>query len=253
MDITIHTYLVVCPLIFLAGLVDSIAGGGGLISLPAFMLSGIPPHYAIGTNKFANSIGTTVSTIRYCKNRYVNWLIAIPSIVLALIGSAIGANLVLLVKEDVIKYLLLFILPVVAYFVLKGKHIKEEDGSERINKRKLFIVACLAALMIGAYDGFYGPGTGTFLILIYTGILHMDIRTASGNTKVVNLASNIAALVTFIINHKIVFTLGIAAAVCSVAGHYIGSGMVIKNGHKIIRPIIIVVLSLLFIKVISNS
>lgn len=247
MDITLKSFLIVCPLVFLAGLVDSIAGGGGLISLPAFMISGIPPHFAIGTNKFANSIGTAVSTLRYCKNKFVDWFIAIPSILLALTGSAIGANLILLVKEDIIKYLLVLILPVVAFFVLKNKTVNERTLTRG---KKAYIIAYVAAFVIGAYDGFYGPGTGTFLILVYTGILHMDMRMASGNTKVVNLASNIAALTTFLLNNKIVFTLGIAAAICSIAGNYIGAGLVIKNGQKVIRPIIIFVLSLLFLKVL---
>ena len=103
---------------------------------------------------------------------------------------------------------------------------------------------------MGAYDGFYGPGTGSFLILIYTGLAKMDIKKASGNTKLVNLASNIAAFVTYLINGKIILILGITAAVFGIAGNYIGSGLVIKNGQKVIRPIILIVLALLFIKVI---
>ena len=107
-------------------------------------------------------------------------------------------------------------------------------------------------MVIGTYDGFYGPGTGTFLLLVYTGLAGMDIRTASGNTKLVNLASNLAALAAFFSSGKIVISLGLAAAVFSIAGHYIGSGMVIKNGTKIVRPIVVTVLILLLIKIISG-
>ena len=109
-----------------------------------------------------------------------------------------------------------------------------------------------ASFVIGTYDGFYGPGTGTFLLLVYTGLAGMDIRTASGNTKIVNLASNLAALGAFFFSGKIVVTLGLAAAVFSIAGHYIGSGMVIKNGTRIVRPIVVTVLVLLFIKIVSG-
>ncbi len=91
MDITIHTFLIVCPLVFLASFVDSIAGGGGLISLPAYLIAGLPPHYAIATNKLSSSIGTVIATVRYCKNKLVDWGIGIPSILLALFGSTLGA------------------------------------------------------------------------------------------------------------------------------------------------------------------
>jgi hypothetical protein len=250
MNITLDTFLIVCPLVFLAGLIDSIAGGGGLISLPAYFISGLPPHYAIATNKMSSCIGTLVSTIRYCKNKLVNWGIAIPSIIVALIGSTIGANLALLVDENIMKYILLFILPVVAYYVFRGKNFSEGSSNAMISKRKVYIIAITASFIIGTYDGFYGPGTGTFLILIYTGLAKMDIRIASGNTKLVNLASNVAALTTFLFNGKIIFVLGITAAAFSIAGNYIGSGLVLKNGYKIIRPIILIVLTLLFMKII---
>ena len=253
MELTLQMFLIVCPLVFLAGLVDSIAGGGGLISLPAYILAGLPPHFAIGTNKLSSAIGTTVSTVRYCKNKFVDWGVAIPSIFLALIGSAIGANIALLMSENVMKYILIIILPVIAFYVLKGRTIKQDALEDAIPRKKVYLIACLASFFVGAYDGFYGPGTGSFLILIYTGLAKMDIKKAAGNTKLVNLASNVAALVTFLINGKIFFILGITAAVFSVAGNYIGSGLVIKNGHKVIRPIILVVLALLFIKVITSG
>ena len=252
MELTLQMFLIVCPLIFLAGLVDSIAGGGGLISLPAYLIAGLPPHFAIGTNKLSSAVGTTVSTVRYCKNKFVDWGVAIPSIVLALIGSAIGANIALLVDEKIMKYILIIILPFIAFYVFKGKTIKEDNAEKPITRKKVYVIACLASFFVGAYDGFYGPGTGSFLILIYTGLAKMDIKKAAGNTKLVNLASNVAALVTYLINGKIFFIRGITAAVFSIAGHYIGSGLVIKNGHKVIRPIILIVLALLFIKVIVD-
>lgn len=252
MHITIHTFFIVCPLVFLAGFIDSIAGGGGLISLPAYFIAGIPPHYAIATNKLSSCIGTAISTFRYCKNKLVDWGIGIPSIILALIGSTVGANLALLVDEKILKFLLIIILPVVGFYVLRNKDFTEKTKKEPLPRKKVYLIACTASFIIGAYDGFYGPGTGTFLILIYTGFARMDIRVASGNTKLVNFSSNIAALVTFLFNGKIVFILGITAALFSIAGHYIGSGLVLKNGFKIIRPIILIVISLLFVKVITG-
>lgn len=252
MELTFEMFLIVCPLIFLGGFVDSIAGGGGLISLPAYLLAGLPLHYAIGTNKLSSTAGTTTSSIRYCKNKFVDWGIAVPSILLALAGSYLGASLTLLLDEKFMKYVLIIILPIVAVYVLRGKSLKRNKVKVEISRKKAYLIACTASLLIGAYDGFYGPGTGSFLVLIYTGLAKMDIMEASGNTKLVNLASNIAALVTYIAGGKVIFLLGAVAAVFGVAGNYLGSGLAIKNGHKIIRPIIMLVLALLFIKIITD-
>ena len=252
MKLTFEMFLIVCPLIFLGGFVDAIAGGGGLISLPAYLLAGLPPHFAIGTNKLSSAAGTTTASIRYCKNKFVDWGIAVPSVILALAGSYLGASLSLLLDEKVMKYVLIIILPIVAVYVLRGKSLKCDMVKEEISRKKAYMIACTASFLIGAYDGFYGPGTGSFLILIYTGLAKMDIRKASGNTKLVNLASNIAALVTYMVGGKVVFLLGAVAAVFGIAGNYLGSGLAIKNGKKIIRPIIMLVLALLFLKIIME-
>ena len=244
-------YFIICPLTFLAGLVDSIAGGGGLISLPAFLLAGLPPHNALATNKLSSSIGTTASTIRYCKNGYFDKLIILPSILSALAGSVCGAHLAMLTSDGILKKVMLIVLPIVAFCVLTDK--KESSQDHTFSVRKRVIIVCISSFLIGIYDGFYGPGTGTFLLLALTRLAHMDVRTASGNVKLINLSSNIAALFTFILNGYVLFAPGLAGAAFCLAGHYIGSGLVMKNGTKIVRPIIIVVLILLFIKVISNT
>ena len=244
-------FLIVCPMVFLAGFVDAIAGGGGLISLPAYLLAGIPMHQAIATNKLSSATGTTISTIRYCRNTKVDWSIAGPAIVLSLIGSSIGAKLTMMMPESVLKVVLLVVLPVTAVFVFrKNALVEKQSGS--VSHRRMLLITWIAALAIGCYDGFYGPGTGTFLILVMVGLAKMDMMQAAANTKLINLASNISALAAFLIGGKVVLTLGLAASVFSIAGHYTGSSMVMKNGTKIVKPIILVVLVLLFLKVIFN-
>ena len=248
MELELKTYLIVCPLVFLASLLNAIAGGGGLISLPAYLIAGIPPHYAIGTNKLSSSIGTAVAAYRYWKNRYMDLALALPCVVVAFLGSSAGASLSLIVPEKILQYLLVFILPIVAYFVLKNKNI--ESNQKPLPRKQVYIIAIIASFMIGGYDGFYGPGTGTFLILVYTGLAKIDIKTASGNSKLINLTSNTAAVFTFLINGKVLLLLGGVAALFSIAGSYIGSGLVIKNGYKIVRPVIIVVLLIMFVSII---
>ena len=241
-------FLIVCPLTFLAGLVDSIAGGGGLISLPAFLFAGLPMHSAIATNKLSSAIGTTVSTARYCRHGYFDRYLALPTVLLALLGSAIGARLVLLVADQYLRWLLLIILPIVAVAVFLDKDM--DTPPTPLPRGQELAVACVSALVFGAYDGFYGPGTGTFLLLALTKLAHLEVRTASGNVKLINLASNVAALTTFLFSGTVDVPLGLAGALFCLAGHYMGAGMVMKNGSRVIRPIILVVLVLLFGKVI---
>ena len=245
-----YAFFIICPFTFLAGLVDSIGGGGGLISLPAFLLAGLSPHSAIATNKLSSSVGTTVSTARYCKNGFYDKILILPSILLALLGSFLGARMVLLTSDTFLKKMMLVILPIVAVIVLLEKKDPEYDSSFPASKRMLIV--CISAFLIGIYDGFYGPGTGTFLLLCLTRIARMDIRTASGNVKLINLSSNLAALTAFLFSGYVNLVYGIAGALFCLAGHYIGSGLVIKNGIKIVRPVIILVLILLFIKIISG-
>ena len=240
-------YLIVCPLVFLAGFVDSIAGGGGLISLPAYMFAGIPVHNAIATNKLSSSTGTVVSTARLIKNKKVDWGF-VPG---TLIGSVAGANLALIISDHILKMVLVVILPIVAFCVLKDKNM-DVEVPVGMTKNKQYLIAIACSLVIGCYDGFYGPGTGTFLLLVFTKLAKIPLEKATGNVKIVNLSSNISALITFILAGKILWGLGLAASCFSIAGHYVGAGMVVNNGVKVIKPIILIVLVLLLVKVVSG-
>ena len=152
--------------------------------------------------------------------------------------------------ERYLKLLLLLVLPVVAFVVLRQRKLPEERGE--IEPGRQMAIVLLASLIVGAYDGFYGPGTGTFLILIFCGLGKLDVRTASGNVKLVNLASNVGAVFTSLIHGKVFIALGLIGAVFSIAGHFLGSGLAIKDGSRIVRPAILIVLVLLAIKVISE-
>lgn len=252
MTLTPITFLIVCPLLFLAGLVDAIGGGGGLISLPAYMIAGLPPHTAIATNKLSSTCGTTLATARFIRNRLVNFRLAIPSVIAAVVGSYAGAHISLIMDEKIMKYILIGILPVIAVIVLNKKLFKGSGNDTITLNAKTYITSILSALFIGGYDGFYGPGTGTFLIIAFTLFTHMSMKTANAQAKVINLTTNITSLIVFMLNGRILIPLGLAAAVCNMAGGYLGAGMVMKNSNKIVKPTIIIVLALLLIKVIFN-
>ena len=251
MNITFETFLIVCPFLFLAGLIDAIGGGGGLISLPAYLIAGLPPHAAVATNKLSSTCGTTLATYRFIRNGLVNLKLAIPSVIVAIVGSSIGANLSLLVNEDVMLYVMVAILPICAFLVLNKKLFHDGGGDDIVLNKRTSTTSTDAALIIGMYDGFYGPGTGTFLIIAFTIFAKLSIKTANAQAKVINLTSNITSLVVFLLNGEVMFSIGLAAAACNMLGGYIGAGLVMKNGSKIVKPSIIIVLVLLALKVLG--
>lgn len=263
-------YLIIIPLLFLAGFVDSIAGGGGLISLPAYILAGYPPHQAIASNKFSACLGTTASTARFFAKGYMQVDVPIY-IIFALLGSNLGSRLTVRINETYFKYAMLIVLPLVAavsfYYQKKQKSIKEQGNSKDTSSsanapepklkfseisRKQIMVASLISLVVGLYDGLYGPGTGTFLIILLSHFAHFSIQRSAASTKAINLASNVGSLVYFLTTDLIQYRIAVVGAIFCFAGHYIGSGLVIKDGEKYVRPLILIVLGLLFIQLISE-
>lgn len=251
MELTIEVFLIVCPLVFLAGLVDAIGGGGGLISLPAYLIAGLPPHMAVATNKMSATFGTALATMRFIRAGLVNIKLAIPAVISAIIGSSIGANILLVVPAEIMNYVLVVVLPVSAFLVL-NKKIFNDKGSDTVKlDKRTYLTAMAAALVVGIYDGFYGPGTGTFLIIAFTVFAKLDIKTANAQAKVINLTTNVTALVILLINGQVMLFLGLVAAACNMVGGYIGAGLAMTKGSNLSRNCIIFVLFLLALKVIG--
>lgn len=236
-------FLIVCPLAFVAGFVDAIAGGGGLISLPAFIFAGLPVHNAIATNKLASTMGTTIATIRYAISGYMVKAFVAVGILCGLSGSTIGSNLALVTDDGVFKAIMLVILPFVAFFVLRTKNL-DAFAEVEIPRGRALVITAVVALVIGVYDGFYGPGTGTFLMLALTALAHQDVRTAAGTTKAINLSTNAAALVVFLVNGAVLLPLGLTAGAFNIVGNWLGSRSFTKRGSSIARPIMLVVIVL---------
>lgn len=248
----INTLIIVCPMVFLAGFVDSVAGGGGLISLPAYLFSGMPIHMAYATNKLSGCCGTTMAVVKYHKGGYINWREALTAGAGSLVGSWLGAKLTVILSPEALGRCMLVILPAVAIFLLFKRDFGKTSGDCRIPKGLVPAAAVCIGLVIGAYDGFFGPGTGTFLVIALTAILGQSLTTATGNAKVINLCSNIAALVAFIPAGKVMWSVGIPAAIFGMAGNYLGSKTAIKKGAAFIRPVILVSIGLLFVSIIGD-
>lgn len=247
-----HVLPIVCPLLFLAGFADSIAGGGGTISVPSALLAGIPIHTAYGTNKLAMSLGTLTSVIQYGRKGKICWFTALFAAAGALAGSPLGALLAMHLSEKYLSYCLMVLLPAAALFLSLNKGFGQTPKHRDLSRLQQAVYALLIGLGVGAYDGFFGPGAGTFYIILFCTVLGADLVQASGNAKVVNLASNTGALVTYILGGKVWFAAGLPMAVCAIAGNFLGSRLAIKNGARFIRPIMAAMILLILVKLILD-
>jgi hypothetical protein len=227
---------------FAAGFIDSIAGGGGLLLLPALLLSGLPPQLAMGTNKFASTFGTGAALTNYIRHGKVVWRIGALGIFLSLGASMLGSRAVLHVDEQVVGRMVVLLLPIaiLATLARKPSHGEREPSTTRI-----FLVVPVVCAALGFYDGFFGPGTGSFFILAFTALLGLDFVRASATTKFFNLASNLGALVVFTAAGKVSLIVGIPLALANIAGNQFGSTLALRRGAGLVRVFLVVSLSVL--------
>jgi len=253
MEVTWQMILTVCPLIFMASAIDAIAGGGGLISLPAYYLAGLPPVLAAGSNKFSASFGTLIASVKYARSGKVHWAAALFAVAGALPGSWFGAEMLKIAPEALVRVILLVGVPAMAVLMLIKK---PEESGENVTQAKSLrerTICLVIGFAIGFYDGFFGPGTGTMLIILFTLLIKMNAVTASGSAKIVNLASNVGSLISFITGGCVLYALAIPAMFCAAIGGYVGSSLAIKGGAKVIRVVMLVVMALLLVKIALDT
>lgn len=238
--------ILLCLASFVAGLVDSIAGGGGLILMPALLLSGLPPQSALGTNKLAGMCGTATALVNFMRGGKVLWRIAAVGLGFSLLGSVIGTRCVLLFDQAATARIILALLPVTALVTfLPRKALKTHIG--QFTRRELYVLTPLICLAVGFYDGFFGPGTGTFLILGFYAVLGLHMVNASAVSKVFNLASNVGSFVTFALAGKVLWTVGLPVAAANILGGYAGSLLALRTGQELIRRTILLVFAVMFV------
>ena len=244
-QITLGATVLLCALVFFASCMDAIAGGGGLISLPAYLLTGLPPAVASGSNKFSACFGTMMATGRFLHSGKMAKGLGLVAVMGALPGSYLGAELLKRTPEQFVRIFMLVAIPLVAVLLLIKRDAPSKVGLLANTPR----ITCLGiGLFCGFYDGFFGPGTGTILIILFTYIMGMDMVTASGTAKLVNLASNLAAMVSFVSGGQVAYALAVPAVACSVVGGYLGAKMAIGGGAKVVRLVMLGVLCLLIAK-----
>lgn len=234
----IYKVLFLCTAGFLSAFVDAIAGGGGLISLPAYFMVGFPPHYTLGTNKFSATCGSIVSTFKFAKSGKVDKDIMKRLLPFTLLGASAGVFTVLLIDSSILKPIVLVLLLGVGVYSFFSKSVGMEDNFDGINKRNI-ILGCILAFSMGFYDGFFGPGVGSFLIFGLIKIYGFDFVRASGNAKAMNLTSNATSLILFAINGKIRYLLGIPMTLFMILGAHVGTKLALKEGAKFIKPIFV--------------
>jgi uncharacterized membrane protein YfcA len=244
------TLLIVCPLVFLASFVDSIAGGGGLISLPSYLIAGIPIKTAYGTNKFSMTFGATTAAINYARNGCVVPRSAIAGAAGALLGAWLGSQLAVHLSERALQIALMVMLPLAAVFVVCNRRFgAPSDTHDGPGAARIAVFSLLIGFAVGAYDGFFGPGAGTFYTLALAGIVRLDLVKATGTAKILNLASGLASAFTFFFSGDILFPVAFPAMASAIAGSFIGSKLTIKIGARFIRAVLVFVVALLFVKI----
>jgi uncharacterized membrane protein YfcA len=240
---------IICTFGFLAAAVDAIAGGGGLISLPALLIVGVPPHLALGTNKFAASMASLNSSITFARSGKVHIPLVKWQIPFTLIGAFLGAWTVLGVSSAFLSKAVLILILLVGIYTMLHKTLGMYNKFKGLDSCNI-VIGCLFAFALGFYDGFFGPGTGSFLIFSFIALYGFDFVVASANSKVLNFTSNFAALLIFAWYGKILLTYGIPMALFMILGSYVGTKLAIRRGAELVRPIFITMSLLVAAKLI---
>ncbi|WP_419660556.1 conserved uncharacterized protein, DUF81 [Desulfosarcina variabilis str. Montpellier] len=233
-----------------AGFVDSIAGGGGIISLPALLATGMPPHLALGTNKLQGSFGSLTAAVNYSRKGLVSFRDVFMGIVFTALGALCGTVIVQVLSADFLRHVILILLVAVFVYTLCSPDLG------RIDRRSLMrapIFFGLAGMVLGFYDGFFGPGTGSFWTITLVLVLGLNLKKATANTKILNFTSNIVALIGFCIGGNVVFSAGLLMGCGQMLGAFLGSRLVIQRGTGFVRVFFLVVVAATIVKLAYNA
>ena len=229
-----YVFLVIAAAV--AGFVDSIAGGGGIITLPALLAVGMPPHLALGTNKLQSSFGSLTATLRYGLAGLIKPRDVIPGVLATAAGAALGAVAVGALDASILKILIPIMLIAIVAFLLLKPRFGLAEGTKRLPWIPFWIGG---GLVLGFYDGFFGPGTGTFWAIALVGLAGLEMRGATAYTKVANFTSNIVSLGVFALAGAVILPIGLAMGAAEILGAWAGSHLVLKRGAGLVRGVLI--------------
>jgi len=234
---------------FTAGYIDSSVGGGGLIQLPAYLI--FAPHLslatALGSNKLSSFMGTVVATIRYLLSTKVIWKAVIPALISCMIFSFVGAKMVVGFNTEYLRIVILLLLVAVAIYTFFKKDLGLHHNP-KLGKRATLILSILTGAILGFYDGFFGPGAGSFMILAYVMLFGFNFLNASASAKIINCGTNLAALVFFVYEGHVDFKLALPVGICNMIGAWLGARMAVKRGSEVVRAFFLIIVSGLILK-----
>lgn len=229
----------------IAGFIDAIAGGGGLITIPALLMTGMPPTMALGTNKLQACGGVFSASLYFLKKRAVNLSEFFFILIMIFVGSVIGTELIQAIDSSIIKKILPFLILLIGLYFLFTPKLGESDRKQRISYP---IFAFLLGLPLGFYDGFFGPGVGSLMNLACITLLGFNLTKATAHAKVMNFTSNFAALIFFLLGGQILWFVGLVMMTGSIIGAFFGAKMVMARGKQLIRPMVVVMSFIMTIK-----
>ena len=250
MEISLQVYLLLAVCSFVAGVVDSIAGGGGLLTVPALLAAGLPPATALATNKLQSSFGSFSASYFFVAKKLVDLRQMKPVIVFTFVGSALGTILIQRIDSSQLSRVIPFMLLGFAVYFIFSPRLGDVDQHKRIS---FTLFSVLAGSLIGFYDGFFGPGTGSFWALAFVSLVGFNLSKATAHSKVLNFVSNIASLLMYLYGGKILWSLGLIMGVGQFAGAQVGAHLVVKKGTRLIKPLLIAVSLIMSAKLLYSQ
>lgn len=248
-DIAFHLLLLLCAAAFFAGFIDSIAGGGGLITVPVMLIAGIPPIQTLGTNKVQSLFGAASATIAYARNGHMQLAEQLPMALMAIMGGALGAALATIVPGQVLQAIMPVLLVAIAIFFAVKPNLNDLDTHRRVTP---FTFGLTLVPVIGFYDGVFGPGTGSFFMLAFVTLAGFGVLKATAHTKLLNLGSNFGALIVFASFGAILWKIGLLMGACQFLGAQLGSRLAMRIGAKLIKPLLVIGCVALAVKLLAD-
>ena len=248
-DLALHILALLFIAGFVAGFIDSIAGGGGMITVPVMLLAGIPPLETLGTNKLQSLFGSASASLAYARRGHVDLRAQLPMAAMSALGAALGALLATVVPGDVLKVLLPFLLVAIALYFAVKPSVGDLDTIRRMTP---FLFTLTIVPLIGFYDGVFGPGAGSFFMLAFIALAGFGVLKATAHTKFLNFGSNIGAFTVFLIYGVVLWKVGLVMGAGQFAGAQVGSRFAMKNGAKIIKPLLVITCIALAIRLLAD-
>lgn len=239
-------YLV--PLLLVAGVLDGIAGGGGIIALPAYLLTGMPPQNAYACNKIQSCLGTSTSCAKFVKDKYIDFKAVLFALPFAVGASYIATRLVISIPDELIKIIICCCLPIPVALMFFKRKLSAGSVERHAISVKVALLSMLSGTILGVYDGIFGPGGGTIAIMLFSMLLGYDLRVGNGNGKFIIVVSNLTATLKYIISGYMIWHVAIPAALANMVGSYIGASLSVKKGEKLVFPAMITIISLLLVQ-----